>query len=113
MAAQVITTQFQFKRGTKEAWERNNPILANGEPGWAYDEGIFKIGNGEDPWNQLETIQGSNDGIDKSELDKKIDKEEFEESKAIEIAVDLNLVDPVAADDETLYTDENGVVYSF
>ena len=30
--AQVIKTTFQLRRGSLEVWERNNPVLAKGEP---------------------------------------------------------------------------------
>lgn len=56
--AQVLTTQFQFKRGLSEAWDRNNPILAAGEPGWTLDTHILKIGDGTTPWKDLEAISG-------------------------------------------------------
>lgn len=56
--AQVISTQFQFKRGLSEAWERNNPILAPGEPGWTLDTHILKIGDGVHTWKELESIGG-------------------------------------------------------
>ena len=51
--ATVISTTFQFKRGLAAAWERNNPILAAGEPGWTLDTHILKIGDGVTPWNDL------------------------------------------------------------
>ena len=37
---------------------------------------------------------------------------EIEEEDAIELAMELNLVSPVAADDGAIYTDENGAMYS-
>ena len=46
MATQVLRTLFQFKRGLAEAWDRNNPILAAGEPGWTLDTHILKVGDG-------------------------------------------------------------------
>jgi hypothetical protein len=50
MATQVLRTIFQLKRGLSEAWDRNNPILAPGEPGWTLDTHILKIGDGTTPW---------------------------------------------------------------
>ena len=58
MAKEVITTTFQFKRGLSSAWERNNPILAPGEPGWALDTHVLKIGDGITRWNSLQAISG-------------------------------------------------------
>ena len=59
MATQVINTTFQFKRGLSDAWERANPILAPGEPGWTLDTHVLKIGNGVTAWNNLEAISGA------------------------------------------------------
>ena len=56
MATQYYSTMFLLRRGTEEAWERNNPILQNGEPGWAYDKRILKIGDGQHSWNELQSI---------------------------------------------------------
>ena len=58
MAKEVITTTFQFKRGLASAWERNNPILAPGEPGWTLDTHVLKIGDGITRWNSLQAISG-------------------------------------------------------
>lgn len=60
MATQVISTTFQLKRGLAAAWERANPILAPGEPGWTLDTHILKIGDGITPWNDLSSISGAN-----------------------------------------------------
>ena len=54
--ATVYKTTFQLRRGKKEAWERNNPILANGEPGFVTDKNLLKIGDGVTPWNDLKYI---------------------------------------------------------
>ena len=58
MATQVLNTRFQFKRGLHEAWERNNPVLAPGEPGWTLDTHILKVGDGITTWKDLEAISG-------------------------------------------------------
>lgn len=57
--AEVLTTRFQMRRGYAEAWERNNPILAPGEPGWTLDTCVLKIGDGSTPWNSLSAAQNS------------------------------------------------------
>ena len=54
--AQVITTTFQLRRGNAEVWERNNPVLSRGEPGFVIDENRLKIGDGVTPWNELDYI---------------------------------------------------------
>ena len=46
--------QFQLRRDTATDWSGNNPTLASGEVGIILDSsGLFKIGNGTTPWNQL------------------------------------------------------------
>ncbi len=67
MATQVLTTIFQFKRGLAEAWNRNNPVLAAGEPGWTLDTHILKIGDGKTPWKDLDSV--NSEGIEISEQD--------------------------------------------
>lgn len=49
---------------------------------------------------------------DKSDLKTKVDRSEIEEIDAIEIVAEAGLVSPVAAEDGSLYTDEDGVLYS-
>ena len=56
--AEVIKTTFQFRRGLEAAWNKNNPILAAGEPGWTLDSHILKIGDGIRAWKDLEPISG-------------------------------------------------------
>ena len=59
MATEVISTTFQLKRGLASAWERANPILAPGEPGWTLDTHVLKIGDGVTPWNGLDSVSGA------------------------------------------------------
>lgn len=54
--AEIIKTTFLLRRGYKAVWERNNPILATGEPGFVIDENRLKIGDGITPWNDLDYI---------------------------------------------------------
>ena len=46
----------QLKRGKKETWEKLNPILAYGEPGFVKETGELKIGDGVTAWNNLQNI---------------------------------------------------------
>lgn len=64
MAATVIKTTFQFKRGTADRWEELNLVLAAGEPGFEVDTNRFKIGNGKTPWNELPYMGGGAGGGD-------------------------------------------------
>jgi hypothetical protein len=56
--AEIIKTTFQFRRGNADVWERNNPILQRGEPGFVLDENQLKVGDGVTPWNELPYIGG-------------------------------------------------------
>ena len=51
--ATVYNTIFKLKRGNISRWEELNPILEQGEPGFAYDVNLLKIGNGVTPWKEL------------------------------------------------------------
>jgi hypothetical protein len=42
----VIKTTFLLRRGTSEAWNRVNPVLHYGEPGFEKDTNKLKIGDG-------------------------------------------------------------------
>ena len=53
MAEQRLKTVFQLRRGTSAEWEAVNPILRVGEPGFATDTNVFKIGDGKTPWKDL------------------------------------------------------------
>ena len=54
--ATVYNTTFQLRRGNASVWEKNNPILARGEPGFVIDENRLKIGDGSTPWMELDYI---------------------------------------------------------
>lgn len=56
--ATVIKTTFKLRRGQSALWESKNPILAEGEPGYALDTGVLKIGDGLSRWTELDTING-------------------------------------------------------
>ena len=46
------------RRGTQAQWEATNPILAIGEFGFAYDQNIVKMGDGETTWQLLPPVNG-------------------------------------------------------
>ena len=56
--AEILKTTFLLRRGQSAAWEKNNPILQAGEPGWAIDTYVLKIGDGVTPWNDLRPVSG-------------------------------------------------------
>lgn len=61
--AQVVNITYQLKRGSTARWSELNPILKQGEPGFAYDSNILKIGNGIDAWNDLPVINAASYAI--------------------------------------------------
>ncbi len=85
--AEIISTKFQFKRGLASAWQRNNPILAPGEPGWTLDTHILKIGDGVTPWNLLDAISGVE--ISESEIQAAVNR--YFEEHPIKIVTDVTL----------------------
>lgn len=95
MATQVLNTRFQFKRGLAEAWDRNNPVLAAGEPGWTLDTHILKIGDGVTAWKDLESISG----VEISEIDIQEAVYKYLEEHPVNVTTDKTLtVDGAPAD---------------
>lgn len=62
--AETIQHIYQFKRGTAQRWLEVNPVLRQGEPGFEYDTGKLKIGDGFTPWASLPYIGGNSGDID-------------------------------------------------
>ena len=58
--AQIQEHVYQFKRGTAKRWLEVNPILRQGEPGFEYDTGKLKLGDGFTPWLSLPYV---NEGV--------------------------------------------------
>lgn len=87
MATEVITTTFQLKRGLASAWERVNPTLAPGEPGWTLDTHVLKIGDGITRWNELDSISGS--WVDEADIQEAVNK--YLEEHPISIKTDATL----------------------
>jgi hypothetical protein len=54
-----MATKIQFRRDTAANWTLYNPILAQGEAGYEYDTGKFKVGNGVTAWNTLVYSSGT------------------------------------------------------
>ena len=53
-----MAVKIQFRRDTASAWSTVNPILSQGEAGFEFDTGRFKVGNGLSPWNSLAYSSG-------------------------------------------------------
>lgn len=47
-----------LRRDTDANWTRSNPLLGNGEPGFEYNTGKLKVGDGVTYWRQLPYIGG-------------------------------------------------------
>lgn len=62
----TYNTKFLLRRGTAEAWERNNPILAYGEPGYDSTNYGLKIGDGKTNWRNLEFLSASKEQIEEA-----------------------------------------------
>jgi hypothetical protein len=48
-----MAVKIQFRRDTAAAWTSANPTLSQGEVGYEYDTGRFKVGTGSAAWNSL------------------------------------------------------------
>ena len=55
--------KIKFRRDTAAAWTQANPVLAQGEPGFEYDTGLFKIGDGETAWTALAYSSGGSNSL--------------------------------------------------
>lgn len=87
MATEVIRTTFQLKRGLANAWEKANPILAPGEPGWTLDTHVLKIGDGVTPWNGLDSVSGAE--IKEADIQKAVNK--YLEEHPVKVVTDATL----------------------
>jgi hypothetical protein len=48
-----MAVKIQFRRDTAANWTSANPVLAQGEVGYEYDTGRFKVGTGSASWTSL------------------------------------------------------------
>ena len=61
----TYNTRFLLRRGTAEAWEHNNPVLAYGEPGYDVTNYGLKIGDGVKTWKELDYLSAIQEDIEK------------------------------------------------
>lgn len=85
--AQVVKTTFRLRRGYAAKWKEVNPILESGEPGWAIDTFILKIGDGSTRWNDLRAVNDI--AINPQDIEKSI--KEYLEKHPINIVTDATL----------------------
>ena len=60
--ADYSKTRIQFRRGTAAELSAANPKLGVGEPAFATDTNVLKIGDGTDHYNDLSGITGGGGG---------------------------------------------------
>ncbi len=48
--------RLQFRHGTAAEWAAADPVLADGEPGFELDTGVFKVGDGVTAWSSLPAV---------------------------------------------------------
>ena len=89
MATQILSTIFQLKRGLSEAWDRVNPVLMPGEPGWTLDTHILKVGDGTTPWRDLPAINDFEIEIDEKDVQEAVNK--YLEKHPIDLVTDKTL----------------------
>jgi hypothetical protein len=58
-----MAVQIKWRRDTAANWTTNNPVLAQGEPGFETDTGKYKIGDGATAWTTLSHAVFSNENI--------------------------------------------------
>jgi len=56
-----VNTTITLRKGTATQWNASNPVLALGEPGFDTTNGVLKIGDGVQTWNNLLAL--NNKGI--------------------------------------------------
>jgi Major tropism determinant N-terminal domain len=55
--------RIRLRRAWTEDWERVNPILDDGEPGYDKTQNMLKIGDGYTPWTALKYLTPPDTGI--------------------------------------------------
>ena len=88
-------TTIKLRRGLSTAFSTNNPVLAAGEPAFATDTGILKIGDGTTAYNSLPSIGTSPD------LSNYIQKTDYASTSVAGV---------VKVDGSTINVDANGVI---
>ena len=111
--AQVIKTTFRLRRGYAAKWAEVNPILEAGEPGWAVDTYILKIGDGTSPWNDLPAVNDIE--INPQDIEKGI--REYLEKHPINIVTDATLsvagqpADAAAVKEKCIFNTDTLILY--
>lgn len=110
--ATIIKTTFKLRRGLASKWAEVNPILAEGEPGWAMDTEVLKIGDGIKTWNELNALSG----VDPADIESAVNK--YLEEHPINIKTDETLsvsgqpADAAAVREQCLFNTDQIVFYA-
>ena len=56
MACPPTKVKFQFRRALESEWNFKNPVLNPGEPGYAINTHVLKIGDGIKHWRDLPAL---------------------------------------------------------
>lgn len=88
-------TTIKLRRGLSTAFSTNNPVLAAGEPAFATDTGVLKIGDGATAYNNLPSIGASPD------LSNYVQKTDYASTSAAGV---------VKVDGSTVTINANGVI---
>ena len=109
-----MAVTIKLRRGYLARWEEVNPILAEGEPGWAIDAFVLKIGNGVLRWNELPAINMPN--IDPADIEAAVFK--YLEQNPINIETDTTLsvsgkpADAAAIRENCLFNNDQFIFYA-
>lgn len=109
-----MAVTIKLRRGILADWERVNPILADGEPGWAIDAFILKVGNGELRWSELPAINVPD--IDPADIDAAVKK--YLDGNPISIKTDVTLsvagqpADAAAVGNKCLFNTDQFIFYA-
>lgn len=112
MATTVIQTTFKLRRGLAAVWAQKNPILAEGEPGWAMDTEVLKIGDGVHAWNELKALSG----VDPADIQAAVNK--YLEEHPISVKTDATLsvagqpADAAAVRENCLFNSDQIIFYA-
>jgi hypothetical protein len=109
-----MAVTIKLRRGYLAKWEEVNPILAEGEPGWAIDAFILKVGNGQLRWTELPAINVPD--IDPADIEKAVFK--YLEDHPINVETDATLsvagkaADAKAVRDNCLFNTDQIIFYA-
>ena len=109
-----MAVTIKLRRGLLDRWEQVNPILAEGEPGWAIDAFILKVGNGKLTWKELPAINVPD--IDPDDIDAAVQKYLKENPITIETDTTLSVAgqpaDAKAIRDNCIFNTDQLIFYA-